>query len=91
MEVATAEAAPAKGVGSRTIADLLPLAVRKHGSRRAILYKDTSGKWVPKTFAEVGDIGTAGLIDAQGIVQQQPHHGRGAQRLGAGVGIGDGN
>jgi long-chain acyl-CoA synthetase len=66
MEVATAEAAPAKGVGSRTIADLLPLAARAHGSRRAILYKDASGEWVPKTFTEVGEIVRSlslGLID----------------------------
>src|SRR3954447_22033026 len=53
---ATVEAVPAEGVGSRTIADLLPLAARKHGSRRAILYKDDSGEWVSKSFAEVGDI-----------------------------------
>src|SRR3954451_5715617 len=62
----TAEAAPAEGVGWRTIADLLPLAARKHGSRRAILYKDESGEWVSKSFAEVGDIVRSlslGLID----------------------------
>jgi len=62
----TAEAAPAEGVGSRTIADLLPLAARKHDSRRAILYKDESGEWVSKSFTEVGDIVRSlslGLID----------------------------
>src|SRR5689334_12579428 len=62
----TAEAVPAEGVGSRTTADLLPLAARKHGSRRAILYKDDSGQWVSKSFAEVGDIVRSlslGLID----------------------------
>ena len=42
-------------------------------------------------FAKVSDIGRAGLIDAQGVVQQQPHHRSGAQRLDAGVGIGRGN
>src|SRR5437016_5559795 len=57
MNVATAEPLPAQGVGSRTIADLLPLAARKHGSRRAILYKDDSGEWVSKTFTE--DLGIA--------------------------------
>ena len=31
------------------------------------------------------------LIDAQGVVQQQPYHGCGAQRLGAGVGVGGGD
>jgi hypothetical protein len=39
-------------------------------------------------LAQVGDVGGASLIDAQSIVQQQPHHRRGAQRLGASVGIG---
>jgi TnpA family transposase len=37
--------------------------------------------------AHLRDVGGAGLIDAQGIVQQQPHHGRCAQHLGAGVGV----
>jgi long-chain acyl-CoA synthetase len=63
---ATVEAVPAEGVGSRTIADLMPLAARKHGSRRAILYKDDSGVWVSKSFAEVGEIVRSlslGLID----------------------------
>jgi hypothetical protein len=41
---------------------------------------------VAAVLAEAGDAGGAGLGDARGIVQQQPHHGRGAQRLGAGVG-----
>src|SRR5437764_13461343 len=66
MNVAMAEPLPAQGVGSRTIADLLPLAARKHGSRRAILYKDDSGEWVSKTFTEVGEIVRSlslGLID----------------------------
>ena len=63
---ATAEALPAEGVGSRTIADLLPLSARKHGTRRAILYKDDSGEWVSKSFAEVGETVRSlslGLID----------------------------
>jgi long-chain acyl-CoA synthetase len=52
--------------GSKTLADLLPLAVRKHGPQRAVLYKDESGQWVGKTYAEVGEIvrGLAlGLLD----------------------------
>jgi long-chain acyl-CoA synthetase len=52
--------------GSKTIADLLPLAVRKHGSNRAILYKNDSGEWVPQTYTEVGEIVrrlALGLID----------------------------
>src|SRR6188472_3194226 len=56
METATVEATPARGVGSRTIADLLPLAARKHGERRAILHKDADGRWASETFAEVGEI-----------------------------------
>jgi hypothetical protein len=44
---------------------------------------------VAGVLAEVGDVGGACLIDAQGVVQQQPHHRCGAQRLGAGVGGGD--
>src|SRR5947208_236414 len=66
MEAATVEAAPAEGLGSRTIADLLPLAAAKHASRRAILYKGPSGDWESRSFAEVGEIVRAlslGLID----------------------------
>jgi long-chain acyl-CoA synthetase len=67
MEVTAtaAEAAPASRVGSRTIADLLPLAVRAHGDRRAILYEQ-DGEWRAKSFAEVGDVVRSlalGLID----------------------------
>src|SRR5947208_693207 len=66
MEAATVEAAPAEGLGSRTIADLLPLAAAKHASRRAILYKGPSGDWESRSFAEVGEIVrplSLGLID----------------------------
>jgi long-chain acyl-CoA synthetase len=66
----TATVAPRSNIeaatGSKTIADLLPLAVRKHGTRRAVLYKDESGQWVGKTYAEVGEIVrrlALGLID----------------------------
>jgi long-chain acyl-CoA synthetase len=65
MELATAPAA-ASGVKSNTIADLLPLAAREHGGRRAILYKDESGSWVGRTYAEVAETAKAlslGLID----------------------------
>ena len=58
------EVAPAT-VGSRTMADLLPLAVRVHGDRRAILYKP-DGEWRAKSFAEVGDVVRSlalGMID----------------------------
>ena len=69
MESATASP-PAtgtpEGTGSKTIADLLPLAARKHADKRAVTYKDPSGQWVSKTFAEVGEIAKGlalGLID----------------------------
>jgi hypothetical protein len=29
----------------------------------------------------LADVGDVGLIDAQGVMQQQPDHGRSAQRL----------
>jgi long-chain acyl-CoA synthetase len=55
-----------EGTGSKTIADLMPLAARKHGQKHAVTYKDPSGQWVSKTFAEVGEIVKSlalGLID----------------------------
>jgi long-chain acyl-CoA synthetase len=48
------------------MADLLPLAARKHGPRRAILHKDESGEWVSNTYTELGEIVrdlSLGLID----------------------------
>ena len=65
MELATAPAA-ASGVESKTIADLLPLAAQQHATKRAILYKDESGSWVGRTYAEVGETVkelSLGLID----------------------------
>jgi long-chain acyl-CoA synthetase len=64
--VATADAVPAEGVGSRTIADLLPLSARKHAARRAVMFKGEGGHWESKTFAEVGETVRSlslGLID----------------------------
>src|SRR3954451_7762410 len=67
METATVQAGPAPGVASSTVADLLPIAVREHGDRRALLYKeDGAAGWTSKTYADVGEIvqGLAlGLID----------------------------
>jgi hypothetical protein len=37
---------------------------------------------VAGVLAEIGDAGGAGLVDAQGVVEQQPYDRRGAQRLG---------
>jgi long-chain acyl-CoA synthetase len=55
LETATVAAGATAGVGSKTIADLMPVAVGEHGSRRAVLYKDGSG-WSSKTYSEVGEI-----------------------------------
>jgi long-chain acyl-CoA synthetase len=42
--------------GSATLADLFPAAARKHGPKRAVLYKDEHGQWISKTYTEVGEI-----------------------------------
>jgi long-chain acyl-CoA synthetase len=66
MEAATADKAPGQGTGSRTLADLLPRAVEKYGSAPAIKFKDSSGRWVDRSFEQVGETvrGLAlGLID----------------------------
>jgi long-chain acyl-CoA synthetase len=41
---------------ARTIADLLPVAVADHGQVDAVRYKDATGSWISKTYAEVGEI-----------------------------------
>jgi long-chain acyl-CoA synthetase len=53
MESALASAST--GLGSRTIADLLPKAVSRYGSRRAVMFKDDSGRWASRTYDEVGE------------------------------------
>jgi long-chain acyl-CoA synthetase len=67
MESATVEkAATDVATGSKTLADLFPLAVRKHGPNKAVMYKDPSGQWVSKTYEQVGEIVKAlslGLMD----------------------------
>ncbi len=67
MESATAEQpATEAATGSITLAGLFPAAAAKHGHKRAVLYKDESGQWVGKTYAEVGEIVrklSLGLID----------------------------
>src|SRR3954469_6456245 len=67
METATVQPGPVAGVASSTVADLLPLAVREHGDRRAIMYKEEgAAEWSSKSYREVGEIvqGLAlGLID----------------------------
>jgi long-chain acyl-CoA synthetase len=55
MDTAALASASGEGVGSQTIADLLPKAVEKYGSARAVMYKDDSGRWVTRSYEEVGD------------------------------------
>jgi long-chain acyl-CoA synthetase len=54
METATVEAGAASRLGSRTIADLLPAAAASYGAAPAVTYKDPSGRWVERSFADVG-------------------------------------
>ena len=57
METATVQAGPASGVTSSTVADLLPIAAREHGGRRAVMYKpDGASSWAEKSYTEVGEI-----------------------------------
>ena len=56
METATVPAGPAPGVASSTVADLLPMAVREHGDRRAVMYKERgAAAWTSKSYAEIGE------------------------------------
>jgi len=56
MEAATAAGTGAGGgTASRTVADLLPNSVEKFGSQAAIMFKEPSGKWVQRTYEEVGE------------------------------------
>ena len=50
MESAIAQMpATEAATGSATLADLFPAAARKHGPKRAVLYKDEHGQWISKT------------------------------------------
>jgi long-chain acyl-CoA synthetase len=44
-----------QGTGSKTLADLLPLAARAYGDTPAVRYKD-GGQWVDRSFSEVAEI-----------------------------------
>jgi long-chain acyl-CoA synthetase len=66
MESATVVPAAARGVGSKTIADLVPAAARAYASREAVRFKDGSGTWQSQTYAELGETVkrlALGLID----------------------------
>ena len=56
MESALAAPTARDGVGSATIADLLPKAVAKYGADRAVMFKGDSGQWVTRSYDEVGDV-----------------------------------
>src|ERR671917_2034115 len=65
MEAVTAGATGAQGTGSKTIADLLPLAVKKYGDKAAQRYK-VGDEWVDSSYAELGEAVrevALGLID----------------------------
>ncbi len=55
METATIPASDA-ATGAKTLADLFPLAIRKHGPKRAMMFKADGGAWVTQTYAQVGEI-----------------------------------
>ena len=67
METGTVEARhPAQGLGTRTVADLLPAAARTYATREAVRFKDGSGEWASQSYAELGDTVrrlALGLID----------------------------
>ena len=65
MEAVTAGATGAQGTGSKTIADLLPLAVKKYGDKPAQRYK-VGDEWVDASYNELGEVVKEvglGLID----------------------------
>jgi long-chain acyl-CoA synthetase len=53
---AQAVTAAAAATGSRTLADLMPLAVKKHAALTAMRFKDSSGEWTDVSFPELGTI-----------------------------------
>jgi long-subunit acyl-CoA synthetase (AMP-forming) len=55
METATVQSRSGTGVGSATIADLLPAAVQRYGSEPAVMYRDEGGEWTTQSFAQVGE------------------------------------
>jgi len=67
LETATVQGGPVSGVASRTVADLLPIAAREHGEKRAVMYKEEgASEWTSQSYREVGEIVqrlALGLID----------------------------
>jgi long-chain acyl-CoA synthetase len=65
MEAVTAGATGAQGTGSKTIADLLPLAVKKYGDKPAQRHK-VGDEWVDASYNELGEVVkevALGLVD----------------------------
>jgi long-chain acyl-CoA synthetase len=65
MEAVTAGVTGAQGTGSKTIADLLPLAVRKYGDKPAQRHK-VGEEWVDSSYTELGEVVrevALGLVD----------------------------
>jgi long-chain acyl-CoA synthetase len=65
MEVVTAATGVTEGTGSKTIADLLPLAAAKYGDRPAVRFK-SGDEWIDRSYRELGDTVrevALGLID----------------------------
>jgi long-chain acyl-CoA synthetase len=65
MEAVTAGATGAQGTGSKTIADLLPLAVKQYGDKPAQRYK-VGEEWLDSSYNELGEVVkevALGLID----------------------------
>jgi long-chain acyl-CoA synthetase len=57
MQAQTATTPSEAATGSKTLADLLPLAVEKHGDLVAQRYKDqTRGEWVDVSYRDMGTI-----------------------------------
>jgi long-chain acyl-CoA synthetase len=65
MEAGTAGGSVAGGTGSKTIADLLPLAVRKYGDKPALRFK-SGDEWEDASFNDLGTVArevALGLVD----------------------------
>src|SRR5829696_3645829 len=68
MEAQTATTPSSAATGSKTLADLLPLAVEKHADKVAQKYKDESkGEWVDVSFPELGEIAKEVSLGLQGL------------------------
>jgi long-chain acyl-CoA synthetase len=68
MEAQTATTPSSAATGSKTLADLLPMAVEKHADKVAQKYKDQSkGEWVDVSFPELGEIAKEVSLGLQGL------------------------